>query len=144
MEHRTDEGTLVFARFGDERELNLNEEETELATTAINLLVEGGVDERLIRVVRKSDSYATIVARGEFDEDLLRFKYTPRAKWAAVPMTPENMAANSDNPLFAAQRNRRQLVWKAKLADVGDVSKVVSFAVDFFFFVAAGNPGTFA
>lgn len=67
---------LKFSHYGELREVNATDEE---------LMIFEALKEatgRDLRLVRRSDSYVTAVL-GEWD--LVRFKYTNRAKWVAFP-----------------------------------------------------------
>lgn len=69
---------LKFANYGQERQINATPEELQIADWVLNEFP----DEKL-RLVRKSDSYVT-VKRGEWD--IVRLKYTERAKWLMFPI----------------------------------------------------------
>ena len=68
---------VKFANYGQERGLDATDEEIKIFETLINMT---GLDR--LKMVRKSDSYVTVIYRGW---DLARFKYTQRAKWIAFP-----------------------------------------------------------
>lgn len=68
---------LKFANYGQERQIDATPEELQIADWVLNEFP----DEKL-RLVRKSDNYVT-VKRGEWD--IVRLKYTPRAKWLMFP-----------------------------------------------------------
>ena len=68
---------VKIANYGQKREINSTPEELEIAEWIINEFP----DEHL-RLVRVSDSYVT-VKRGSWD--IVRLKYTKRAKWLMFP-----------------------------------------------------------
>lgn len=69
--------SITFSNYGQERELNATPEELKIAEWIINEYPDEG-----LRLVRMSDDYVT-VKRGEWD--IVRLKYTPRAKWLMFP-----------------------------------------------------------
>ena len=68
---------LKFANYGQERQIDATPEELQIADWVLNEFP----DEKL-RLVRASDSYITI-KRGSWD--IVRLKYTERAKWLMFP-----------------------------------------------------------
>lgn len=69
---------LLFAHYGEERDVNPTDEEAEIFD-----LIRSTTGRDDIELVRKSDSYVSAVI-GELD--LARFKYTTRAKWILLPV----------------------------------------------------------
>lgn len=63
-----------FAHYGEERELNMNENEIKIAEYLKTIFP--------AEIVRKSDDYLTAVYKGH---DIVRFKFTDRAKWVNLP-----------------------------------------------------------
>jgi len=63
-----------FAHYGDERPLNMTDGETVIAEYIKSLCP--------VEIVRKSDDYITAVG---LNTDVVRFKYTERAKWLLFP-----------------------------------------------------------
>lgn len=106
---------LVFSHYGEERELNLNDDEKKFVDIVFEML-EGDVDVSKLKVTRKSDNYATIEIQGaEYDSDLIRFKYTGKAKWISIFLSEEDRRKYVDDPLFEAQKKKTQLHWKSKM-----------------------------
>ena len=68
---------VSIANYGQERELNARPEEEEIANRVLGMFP----DEKL-RLVRKSNEYVTL-KRGAWD--IVRIKYTERAKWLMFP-----------------------------------------------------------
>jgi hypothetical protein len=122
-------GALYFSHYGEERALEMNDDERKVAEIAIGALIDAGINESVIDIVRKSNDYVTIVAHEKYDEDLLRLKYTPRTHWVSVPMVGDDAKENADNPLFSAQKNKRQFFWKAKISSPEDVLQFIPFIV---------------
>ena len=69
---------IKFANYGQEREINANPEESQIA----EIIFSEFPDEPL-HLVRVSDEYVTI-KRGDWD--IVRIKYTERAKWIMFPI----------------------------------------------------------
>ena len=69
--------SITFANYGQEREINATPEELQIAEWILNEFP----DDKL-RLVRNSDAYVT-VKRGSWD--IVRLKYTKRAKWLTFP-----------------------------------------------------------
>ena len=65
-----------IAHYGEKRELDCTDEEREIFD-----IISENID-RSVQLVRKSDSYVTILC-GEWD--LVRLKFTERAKWILFP-----------------------------------------------------------
>ncbi|GAE48413.1 hypothetical protein [Mesobacillus boroniphilus] len=77
-----------------------------------------------LQVAKKSDSYATIVMRGnEWDFDLVRFKFTDRTKWIALNLSKADRAVYKDKALFEAQKKKTQIQWKSELQSIEDLPK---------------------
>ena len=71
--------SLVFAHYGEERDINETDEESEI----FDLIRSMVSDPEQLDLVRVSDDYLTIKV-GEWD--LVRIKYTERAKWIIFPI----------------------------------------------------------
>lgn len=69
---------LIFANFGQERDVNATVEELKIFEMLKSVAGEN------LNLTRKSDSYLTAMI-GE--TDVARFKYTNRAKWILFPYT---------------------------------------------------------
>ena len=68
---------IKFANYGEEREINAIPEELQIAEWIIN-----EYPDESMRLVRVCDDYVT-VKRGDWD--IVRLKYTKRAKWLMFP-----------------------------------------------------------
>ena len=71
---------LLFAHYGEEREVDATDEEKQLFGIVCDMAKEHGCEQ--ITLVRKSDNYVT-AAIGDYD--IARMKYTDRAKWITFP-----------------------------------------------------------
>ena len=69
---------VSIANYGQEREVNANPDENEIAEWVLNYFPSEN-----LRLVRKSNEYVT-VKRGDWD--IVRIKYTERAKWLMFPI----------------------------------------------------------
>lgn len=72
-----------FAHYGEKRDVNATDEECQVFDILCSLLKDKGAPEQL-ELVRKSNDY---VAAAIGDYDLVRMKYTARAKWVMFPYT---------------------------------------------------------
>lgn len=125
----------------DNKALNLNDNEVKLASAIVDALISTGVDKNKIDVVRKSNDYATVVHHGkEWDVDLARFKFTPRAKWVSVPIPESKAEQLKDSPMFSAQRNKKQLMWKSKISAINDAAPLANIAYEYLTEVQAQFP----
>ena len=68
---------VSIANYGQEREVNANPDENEIAEWVLNYFPSEN-----LRLIRKSNEYVT-VKRGDWD--IVRIKYTERAKWLMFP-----------------------------------------------------------
>ena len=85
---RAEEGKIIIELNEHEKELSINEDEVTLANRALNRFVNLGLDANRLVLKQNTTSYATISYRGNsFDWDLIRFKYTNRAKWVSVSLS---------------------------------------------------------
>lgn len=125
------DGVVDITTSFDKRALDLNNEEREVATTIISTLVESGIDAAKLEVVRKSDDYATIMHRGsEWNADIARFKFTPRAKWVSIEVPESRRSELSSNAMFDAQKNKKQAMWKSKISSIDDVKPLAILAYE--------------
>ena len=71
-----------------------------------------------ISLENRSSNYASLIVDGN---DLIRFKYTDRAKWVSLDAWYFDL--KDDDPRFAAQSNKNQRHWKAALNDIDSLSQ---------------------
>ena len=71
-----------FAHYSELRGLDATEGEMEIYETVCEILDDEGLDVEALELVRKSDSYLTIVLG---PTDVARIKYTDRVKWILFP-----------------------------------------------------------
>lgn len=126
---RAEEGKIIIELNEHEKELSINEDEVTLANRALNRFVNLGLDANRLVLKQNTTSYATISYRGNsFDWDLIRFKYTNRAKWVSVSMSSNERKEYEHSPIFAAQKNKRQAMWKAQIESIEDVDLLTDIA----------------
>ena len=116
------ESLIVFSHYGEERDVNLKEEEKRAVKLIFDMLQDTEINSEKLEVVRKSDSYATIVIRGNaWDFDLVRFKFTNRTKWIALSLSEADREAYKEHALFEAQKKKTQIQWKSTLKSIDDL-----------------------
>lgn len=81
-------------------------------------------------IARRSDNYISLLC-GE--NDFMRFKASPRAFWVSLRLPFALADKNMDNPLFAAQINKKQFHWKSSIASVDELEKIKDFIVASYF-----------
>lgn len=129
---RAEDGRTVIELNEHEKELNINEDEMVLANRVLNRLASLGLDADKLVVKQNTTSYATISYRGNsFDWDLMRFKYTNRAKWVSVSISSKERNEYENSSIFAAQKNKKQAMWKAQIESVEDVDRLADIAFGF-------------
>jgi hypothetical protein len=107
-----------------DKDLNINENE-ERAFNIISSFLPSDLLE-FISIERRSKDYISMFC-GE--NDFLRLKYSDRSKWISLRLPADIAAKNIDNPLFAAQQNKNQFHWRAKLNSLDDLSLFKDFVV---------------
>ncbi|USK62273.1 hypothetical protein [Peribacillus asahii] len=122
---------IKLSHYGEERDINLNEEETQAVKLIFEMLEDTVIDIDKLKVTRKSDNYATIVLRGnDWDFDFVRFKFTNRTKWIALNLSKADRAAYKDDTLFEAQKKKTQIQWKSVLQSIEDLPKYKNLMVN--------------
>lgn len=125
------DGVIDIVSSFDERALDLNTDEKEVAATIISTLVASGIDAPKLEVVRKSDDYATIIYHGsEWNVDIARFKFTPRAKWVSIEVPESRRSELLEHSMFDAQKNKRQAMWKSKINSIEDARPLAILAYE--------------
>lgn len=79
---QNEEAGFRFAHYGEQRDLNATDGELEMYETICELLDDDGLDASQLELVRKSDSYLSVVL-GE--TDVARIKHSDRVKWIVLP-----------------------------------------------------------
>lgn len=111
--YHSSNGVFIFE---DPDPITPNDEEMRICEAAIRLLGDFSAD--CFEIQRRSASYTTLRYR---DSDVLRVKYTDRAKWVAV----RSFGLNENDPRFAKQKNKKQSFWQADINSPEDVADFV-------------------
>jgi hypothetical protein len=91
---------LTFQHYGERRDLVCTEEERQLYNNVVKVLQDNSLDTKPLHFVRLSDNYLTAKYG---DWDLVRIKYTARAKWLVFPVADlraEKRRITSTDDLF--------------------------------------------
>lgn len=121
-----DEHSVTISSSFD-KELNMSDLEEEFYNSILELLSDT-IDTSLIRVERRSDAYVSAIY-GE-NNNFLRFKLSDKTKWISIFLTFDDKKDNMDNPLFEAQKNKKQFHWKSKLSNSKDYSVYKQFLIN--------------
>lgn len=104
------------------KELCLSPEEENLVEIVMGYLADS-VDVSMLGLEKRSNDYTTFVYGGI--NDFLRFKYSSRAKWISLRLPAAIQKDNLENPLFSAQKNKKQLHWKRLMDYLPSTSKII-------------------
>lgn len=104
-------------------ELNATDGEVSIAEHFIRL-IESNCPEKTVKTMRKADNYLTLCLN---ETDILRFKYTNRARWLSIPVPSGH---DESDPLFLAQKNKKQFFWKATIQGFEDLEKFDDLMVE--------------
>lgn len=105
-----------FVESSLDKDLDANENEVAIFKHFDSVLKDNGITEDF-HLEQRSSSYVSAIFRGS---DVLRMKFTDRAKWISLDMWGQE-AEHNDNFLFAAQKNKSQRHWKAKIDSLEDL-----------------------
>ncbi|MER1959158.1 MAG: hypothetical protein ABS942_17380 [Solibacillus sp.] len=135
---------IKFASYGNEREVALNAMEIDFTKLVFETLKDSSVLTDKLEIVRKSDSYATMVIRGkEWDFDLIRIKITDKTKWLSLSLSKNDRKVFESSPLFEAQKKKSQLHWKSKIQKVNDISQYKDLIINSYLECIELNPTNF-
>lgn len=95
-----------------EKELNPSADECEFLSRVLSFLPV------TVSVERRSNDYISVICE---NNDFLRFKLSPRTKWLSLNLPSELRPDYIESPLFAAQKKKNVVHWKATLSAVSDV-----------------------
>lgn len=122
---------IKFSQYGEELNINLNEEETQAIKLILEMLEDTVINIEKLEVTRKSESYATIVLRGnDWDFDFVRFKFTDKTKWISLNLSKADRVAYKDDALFEAQKKKTQIQWKSVLQSNGELPNYKNLMVN--------------
>lgn len=97
-----------------QKEFNPTVEEDDFLARLLPLLP------RDVVIERRSDDYLSVVCE---NNDFLRFKLTPRTKWLSLNLPRDLRKQYESDDLFAAQKKKSAIHWKATITDASDVGK---------------------
>lgn len=109
------------------KDLNMSPLEKDASEIFMSLICDS-VDCSKVHFERKSDSYISMIY-GEYN-DFLRFKISERTKWLSIRLCKEDCYANIENPLFSAQKNKKQFHWKSQFSSLSDLENYKSFLIN--------------
>lgn len=110
--------TNIITNYGQARDLVCTEQEREIYTRICDVIAESGLDAAVLKLVRKSDNYVSVVMESDKygSMDVARIKYTNRAKWIWTEATnkvkiaaPEDVANYADALRDAYEFNAKYL-----------------------------------
>lgn len=101
-----------------EKDLDASDDDLKIIEHFTNVIREnfGSADDLVTK--RRSREYISIFRN---DRDILRFKYTERAKWLSFAI--EDHYVSPDDPRFEAQKDKSQRFWKASISSLSDLSE---------------------
>lgn len=112
---------------GNAETYSLNESEVMLANSVIDLLSDS-LDSSKICLKPYSTKCATLVY-GECN-DFLRFRYTKKTKWISICMPHHLLKVYRDDARFSAQKNKKNLHWKAKITSIDDIKEFKDLMIE--------------
>lgn len=119
----TETGEISITSIFD-KELNPTKSELKLIVIILSFLPSDIA--RCVTLERRSKNYISMFYGAN---DFLRLKYSPRSKWISLCLPRELSSENVDNPLFAAQHNKKQLHWQANLTSLEDLELLKNFII---------------
>ncbi len=108
-----------------DKELNINDDEKKLAQIVLSFITPPEIS-KSIQLERRSKNYISMIFG---NNDFLRFKYSERAKWISLRLPYELSSTNIDNPLFSAQKNKKQFHWRADIKSLDDLYLLKDFII---------------
>lgn len=120
------EKNIVSITSDFEKSLSMNECESQLLEIVLSFLSSSEYIEKL-HVERRSRDYVSLICD---ENDFFRFKYSDRSKWCSIRLPKSLQLSNQDNELFNAQKNKKQLHWKADLKSMSDLELLKPFIIE--------------
>lgn len=109
-------GTIISS--GDKPQ---NEDENRIIYAILDKL---DVDTEMCKIEKNSTDYTTLKYK---QYDLLRIKYTNGAKWIKILMANKELKNEyMDNPLFEAQKNKNEIMWKSTIDNIDDYIDILN------------------
>lgn len=97
------------------------------ACERVKALLSDRFDPEEFIVAKKSRDYTTLVYK---EYDVMRVKITPFSKWLSVYVLRPMQPKYAEDPRFALQDNKRQIMWKAAITGPEDVLQFEEFFVN--------------
>lgn len=98
-----------------------NEDENRIIYAILDKL---DVDTEMCKIEKNSTDYTTLKYK---QYDLLRIKYTNGAKWIKILMANKELKNEyMDNPLFEAQKNKNEIMWKSTINNIDDYIDILN------------------
>lgn len=109
-------GTIISS--GDKPQ---NEDENRIIYAILDKL---DVNTEMCKIEKNSTDYTTLKYK---QYDLLRIKYTNGAKWIKILMANKELKNEyMDNPLFEAQKNKNEIMWKSTIDNIDDYIDIIN------------------
>lgn len=109
-------GTIISS--GDKPQ---NEDENRIIYAILDKL---DVDTEMCKIEKNSTDYTTLKYK---QYDLLRIKYTNGAKWIKILIVNKELKNEyMDNPLFEAQKNKNEIMWKSTIDNIDDYIDILN------------------
>lgn len=109
-------GTIISS--GDKPQ---NEDENRIIYAIFDKL---DVDTEMCKIEKNSTDYTTLKYK---QYDLLRIKYTNGAKWIKILMANKELKNEyMNNPLFEAQKNKNEIMWKSTIDNIDDYIDILN------------------
>lgn len=92
----------------------------------LSKILEGNPHFEKLHFEQRSRNYISLVLGYN---DFLRFQYTKRTKWISLRLPLDIANSHVDDPIFSAQKNKKQYHWKAEISSVEDLDKLGVFII---------------
>lgn len=102
-----------------------NEDEDRVIYSILDKL---DINKSYCRIEKNSDDYTTLKYK---DYDLIRIKYTTNTQWIKILFIDKELKAKyNDDPLFAAQTKKTELMWKSVINNIYDYNDILKQVVE--------------
>lgn len=118
------EFTFLVGRMTEKTESTSYDNEVDILNNFVDSYLTDYKDK--LHIVSNSSSYTTL-RYGIMD--LIRLKYSEKAKWLTIFMPPKVNKEYIDNDLFTNQKNKNQIHWKSFIDDSSELSNFVEICL---------------
>lgn len=102
-------------------------DKVESENDAIEIILDDlGLDRSLFKIEKPSQAYTTLKYG---DYDLFRIKYTNKARWIKIAIFNDMIDFYKEKPLFEAQKNKNEFMWKSDIKSLFDYKEVILKAI---------------